>query len=85
MSVVHLEDLKPAGIAVAERFAAVVEGHRRTLVEEVLDPDGVEELMAAGLLVRDHRSEGLAPTVSLTDAGVVAVARYWLTDPAGPD
>ena len=83
MSVKHIEDLKPAGMAVAERLARVVAEGRRTLAEAELDPDGVDELMAAGLLVRYRRSDGVAPTVSLTDAGVQSIARYF--DQTRPD
>ena len=76
MSIRRLDQLKPAGIAVAEAFAAALERKRRTLPASVLDPDGVEELAAAGLVVRDPVS-GPSPTISVTDAGVLAIKRYW--------
>lgn len=78
----RIQDLKPPGLSVAERFAEVVP-KQRTLAEAMLDPDGVAEMIDAGMLVRDRRTVGLSPTVSLTLEGVMAVAAYSLIDPAG--
>lgn len=78
-----IRDLKPAGMAVAEAFATTLAGHRRTLAEAGLDPDGVAELLAMGFLVRDHRGDGLARTISVTDAGARAIASHWLLDLSG--
>ena len=80
----QVEDLQPSGMAVAEAFAGALAEKRHTMAEGTLDPDGVAELMANGLLVRDRRTNGLPKTVSLTHAGVLAIARYWLIDTTGP-